>query len=155
MLLFLLFYIFVIPICTLLHEIGHGIGVISTSESHAHVYLGNRNEENKENIRLGRLHFHIYWSYIGFVDWEGKLNKRQRASALAGGPIMSLLLIFLFGLIAMLVPQGDLRSFLWGATIFNCLNFVATIIPITYPRWMGAYNGHPSDGLLLLRLLRS
>ncbi|MFC0015534.1 MULTISPECIES: hypothetical protein [Allobacillus] len=155
MLLFLLFYILVIPICVLLHEIGHGIGVVSTSKSNAHVYLGNRNKENKENFRIGRLHFHIYWSYVGFVAWEGNLKKQQRAVALAGGPIMSLLLGFLFGMTATLLPHGDLRSFLWGTAIFNLFQFVATIIPITYPRWMGAYNGHPSDGLQLLRLLRS
>ncbi|WP_026906747.1 hypothetical protein [Paucisalibacillus globulus] len=154
MILFLLFYILVIPISVLLHEIGHGLGVVWTSKSNAHVFLGNRNKENKESFRLGRLHFHIYWSFIGFVCWEGKLTKRQRAVALAGGPIMSLLLMVILGVVALLVTQGDLRSFLWSATIFNLLQFLVTIIPITYPRWMGAYYGHPSDGLQLLRLLR-
>ncbi|MFB9973985.1 hypothetical protein FPQ10_06915 [Allobacillus sp. SKP2-8] len=154
MLLFLLFYILVIPICVLLHEIGHGIGVVTTSKSNAHVYLGNRNKENKENFRIGRLHFHINWSYVGFVAWEGRLKKHQKAVALAGGPIMSLALVFLFGLIAVLVPLDDLRSFFWGATIFNLIQFIATVIPITYPRWMGAYNGHPSDGLQLLQLVK-
>lgn len=155
MLLFLLFYIFVFPTSVLLHEIGHGVGVISTSKFHAHVYLGNRNKENKENFKIGRLHFHIYWSYEGFVDWEDKLNLCQRAFALAGGPIMSLLLVFLFGIIAMLIPQGDLHSFFVGTTIVYLFQFIATIIPITYPRWMGAFNGLPSDGLQLLRLLKS
>jgi len=154
MLLFLLFYLLVIPASVLLHEIGHGIAVISTSKSQAHVYLGNWNKENKENFRLGRLHFHLNWSYVGFVSWEGNLTKRQIAVALAGGPIMSLLLMLLFGLITLYVPQDNLHSFLFGITIFNCFQFLFTIIPITYPRWMGAYNGQPSDGLQLLRLLK-
>ncbi len=145
----------VIPICVLLHEIGHSIGVVSTSNFHARVYLGKRNKENRENFKFGRIHFHLYWSYVGFVSWEGDLNKKQRAAALAGGPIMSLLLVFLFGMIAMYVPQGNLRSFFWGTTLFNLIQFIGTIIPVTYPRWMGIYHCHPSDGLLLLRLLKS
>jgi hypothetical protein len=155
MLLFLLFYLLVIPVCVLLHEIGHGVGVISTSKSDAHVYLGNRNQDNKENFKIGRLHFHINWSFVGFVAWKDNLNKSQRAVALASGPIISLILMFIFWIIGILIPQGELRSFLWGISIFNLIQFMITIIPITYPRWMGAYSGHPSDGLQLLRLIRS
>ncbi|RDW15126.1 hypothetical protein [Oceanobacillus chungangensis] len=155
MLLFLLFYIFVIPMCILLHEIGRAVGAVRSSKYHARVYLGNKNNENKENFRFGKLHFHINWSYVGFVDWDGNLNKRQKAVALAGGPIISLVLVFLFGIIGMFVPQGDFRSFMWGISIFNFFQVVVTLIPITYPHWMGSYNGHPSDGLQLLRLLRS
>ncbi|WP_404469600.1 hypothetical protein [Sutcliffiella horikoshii] len=154
MLLFILFYILVIPICVLLHEIGHGLGVVSLSKSDVHIYLGKRNKENKENFRIGRFHFHIVWSYVGFAYWKGNLNKRQRIGALAGGPIMSLLLVFIFGWIALLVPQGDLRSFFLGATFLNLSMFLFTILPMTYPRWMGSLYGHPSDGLQLLRLLR-
>ncbi|PAD67444.1 hypothetical protein CHH83_18815 [Bacillus sp. 7586-K] len=154
MLLFLFFYLLIIPASVLLHEVGHGIAAVSTSKSHAHVYLGTRSKVNKENFKLGRLHFHLNWSYVGFVSWEGNLTKRQTAIALAGGPIISLLLMLLFGLISLYVPQDDLHSLLFGATIFNCFQFLFTIIPITYPRWMGVYNGQPSDGLQLLRLLK-
>ncbi len=155
MLLFFLFNIIVIPVCVLLHEIGHGIGVIATSKSHAHVYLGKRNKKNKEKFRLGRLHFHICWSYVGFVYWEESLDKRQKAVALAGGPIMSLSLMILFGIIVLWMPQGEFRSFLLGVMIFNLIQFFVTIIPITYPHWMGSYSGYRSDGLQLIRLFRS
>ncbi|WP_404428594.1 site-2 protease family protein [Sutcliffiella horikoshii] len=154
MLLFLLFYILVIPVCVLMHEIGHGLGVVSFSKHDAHIYLGKRNKENKENFKIGRFRFHIHWSYVGFVDWKGDLNKRQRIAVLAGGPIMSLFLVFLFAVVAIVVPPSNLHSFFRGASIFNLAMVVWTIIPITYPRWMGAYYGHPSDGLQLLRLLR-
>ncbi|MFE4708676.1 hypothetical protein [Peribacillus simplex] len=136
MLTFLLFYVLVIPIIVLMHEIGHGIGVVCISKSHVHVYLGSRNEGNKENLKLGRLHLHIYWSYVGYAVWDGNLDKRQKAIALAGGPFMSLLLGILFGIMVIVVPPGDLHSFLWGITIFNISQFVLTTIPITYPRWM-------------------
>ena len=152
--LFILCYGVVIPICVLLHEIGHGVGVVSTSKYHAHVYLGNKNNKIKENFRFGRLHFHINWSYIGYAAWDGKLKKRQRAVALAGGPIMSLILLFIFGLIALSTLHNYLRFFFWGTTVFNFIQFIVTTLPITYPWWMGTYKGYPSDGLQLLRLLR-
>ena len=47
MLIFLLFYVLATPISVLMHEIGHGIGVVCISKSHVHVYLGSRNEGNK------------------------------------------------------------------------------------------------------------
>jgi apolipoprotein N-acyltransferase len=131
------------------------LGTIITSKSHARVYLGNRDDSNKENFRIGRLHFHINWSYVGFASWEGeKLSKRQQIASFAGGPIMSFILVLLFVLIAILVPQKDLHSLFWGAAFFNFVQFMVTIIPMNYPRWWGAYDGHPSDGLQLLRLLK-
>ncbi len=66
----LIIYLLVVPICILLHEIGHGIGAVLSSNSHAHIYLGPRCEHNKENFRLGRLHSHISWSFIGFAYWD-------------------------------------------------------------------------------------
>ncbi|SHG95112.1 hypothetical protein [Ornithinibacillus halophilus] len=154
MVLFILFYILVIPLCILLHEIGHAMGVVLTSKLHAHVYLGNRDDGNNENFRIGRIHFHLIWSFVGFVNWEGELNKRQRVFAMAGGPIMSLFLTLMLGVLAMVVTHNDFQSFFWSICIFNGINFLVTVIPMTYPSWMGAYNGHPSDGLQLLRLLR-
>src|SRR5699024_5124578 len=97
---------FVGPTCLLFHEIGHGIGVIATSKSRVHIYLGMRDKNNKENFRLGRLHFHIQWSFTGFTYWEEGLGKRQSAIALVGGPLMSLVLAILFTSLSLLVSQG-------------------------------------------------
>ncbi len=144
----------IIPLSVLLHEVGHGIGVVSSSKSHARIYLGNWDEKNKQNFRLGRLHFHIHWSYYGYCSWDNALSKRQKISALTGGPLMSLLLTCIFSLIVQEVPQGNLRSVINGIIFFNLANFLVTAIPITYPRWFGPLGGHPSDGLQLLRLLK-
>lgn len=77
MLVFVLFYLLVCPITVILHEIGHGLGVIISSKYNAHIYLGNRNEKNRENFRLGRLHFHIIWSFVGYCSWEKELNNNN------------------------------------------------------------------------------
>lgn len=139
---------------TLLHEIGHGLGVIVSSKAQAKIYLGNPDEKNTENFRLGRLHFHINWSYIGYCCWGSKLNKQQRICSLLGGPAMSLLISLVCFFSAINISIGDLHSLLWATAILNLSQFIITIIPITYPRWMSGYSGNPSDGLQLLRLLR-
>ena len=112
-----------------------------------------KNKNNKENFSIGRIHFHIQWSYIGFVYWDKDLSKRQKAVALAGGPFMSLLLALIFGIIT-LVYDGELQTFFGWITTFNFIQFIVTIIPVTYPRWMGGYNGLQSDGLQLIRVLK-
>jgi hypothetical protein len=149
---FLLFYLLIIPVCVLLHEAGHGLGVILRSNAQAHVYLGPL-ADNQENIKIGRLHFHIRWSYYGFCTWSEELVHSQKVAALAGGPIMSLLLA---GLASILLPfvDGDLRNFVAGIIVFNGMMFLFTAIPMTYPKWFRSYSGRPSDGLQLLRIWR-
>lgn len=154
MLLLLFFYILVIPFCILLHEVGHGLGAVLSSKSHARIYLGAKSERNKEDFRLGRLHFHIIWSYVGFAYFDSNLTKRQKALALAGGPFVSLILAVLFGWLTFVTSHSYIQSLFWWATLFNSLQFIATMVPIKYPRWMGGYGGYQSDGLQLLRLIK-
>lgn len=154
MILFLVFYLIIWPMTILLHEIGHGLGVIVSSKARAKIYLGKPDEKNKENFRLGRLHFHINWSYIGYCYWGSKLNRQQRLCSLVGGPAMSLLTSVACFLFAINISTGDLHSLLRATAILNLFQFIITIIPITYPRWMSGYSGNPSDGLQLLRLIK-
>ncbi|AIF65747.1 hypothetical protein GZ22_03185 [Terribacillus saccharophilus] len=151
---FLLFYVFVPPVCLLLHEFGHGIAVILSSKSHARIYLGRSNEENKRNFSIGRLHFHIHWAFIGFCSWDGNLNKRQRIIALAGGPIMSFLLICLLIFLKQEVSQIAIHPLINGAILCNIIVFAGSVMPFPYPRWSGSLGNYPSDGLQLLRILR-
>jgi len=151
---FLIFYLIVLPMTTLLHEIGHGLGVIVSSKAQAKIYLGNPDEKNMENFRLGRLHFHINWSYIGYCYWGSELNKQQRICTLLGGPAMSLLISVACFLFAFVISTGDLHSLLRGTAMLNLFQFIITIIPITYPRWMSGYSRQPSDGMQLLRLIK-
>ena len=141
---------------TLLHEIGHGhgLGVIVSSKALAKIYLGNPDKKNTENFRLGRLHFHINRSYIGYCYWGNKLNKQQRVCSLIGGPAMSLLISVICFSFTINISTGDLHSILRATAILNLFQFIITIIPITYPRWISGYSGNPSDGLQLLRLIR-
>src|SRR5699024_4231478 len=147
-------FFFVGPTCLLFHEIGHGLGVIATSKSRVHIYLGMRDKNNKENFRLGRLHFHIQWSFTGFTYWEEGLGKRQSAIALVGGPLMSLLLDIFFTSLSLLVSQGVVQPLASERAVFTFIQCLGTMLPLTYRGWMGGYSVFPSDGLQLMRTVK-
>ncbi|WP_238538287.1 hypothetical protein [Virgibacillus halodenitrificans] len=87
---------------------------------------------------------------MGFAHWEEGLDRRQRAMALAGGPVMSLLVALLLGVLSLLISQSEVRQFVgWTATL-SFIQFMLTMTPLTYPRWTGGYSGFPSDGLQLI-----
>jgi len=64
---FVLFYLIGVPVSILLHEVGHALGVTLFTKEKAHVYLGPANDNNEENFRIGRMHFHIKWAFLVFV----------------------------------------------------------------------------------------
>lgn len=45
--------------------------------------------------------------------------------------------------------------FLTGLFWMNLFQFIFTIIPVTYPKWMGAYSGMKSDGYRILSILKN
>lgn len=51
--LYIVFYIGIIPLGFLLHEIGYGLGVALTSKSQVHIYLGSKDKQNKMNFCIG------------------------------------------------------------------------------------------------------
>jgi hypothetical protein len=158
MLLFLLFYLIVIPISILLHEIGHGLGILLFSKERiAKVYLGPINESNKETFRFFRMHFHITWAFYGFCSYTGgnkNLTKVEAISSALGGPLVSLI-ISITAFISVSFIEGTLtQEYMKGIAIFNLINFIMTIIPIKYPKWWGIYSGRPSDGYRIVTALR-
>lgn len=150
----IIFYVFVIPLCTLMHEIGHGIATVLSSNATAQIHLGNVNDTTKRNFKLGRLHFYLKWSYYGFCSSKGVLGKNQKLVSLIGGPLMSLLMVIILGLVIPLVSFGDVQSLMSSTAFFCGVQFLVTAIPVRYPRWMGSYYGQPSDGLQILTLLK-
>ncbi|WP_017185871.1 hypothetical protein [Alkalibacillus haloalkaliphilus] len=144
-------YIVLFPLCTLLHELGHSIAVTTMSKSHAKIYLGNKNK-SKLNFKIGRVHFSLNLSLNGYCSWENSLSNRQKLFALIGGPLMSLLLALAFGGISTLTASNTLTAFLIGIMLYNLIQFLITIIPIRYPKWISGYD---SDGSKILRLLKS
>lgn len=152
----IVFLIGIIPLRFLLHEIGHATGAGLTSNSDIHIYLGPNHEQNKQNFRIGRFHFHLQFAYMGFCVWEGGLNKRQRFFSLIGGPLMTLLVMSGFLILRDTAPAGGVRTLFVRAAEFNLILFFSTILPFRYPRWMGkTMAGFPTDGLQLIGLFQN
>lgn len=147
------------PCTVLIHEIGHAFGLLlSTKTSIASVYLGDFDKSNKENFRIGRMHFHIRWGYVGFCAYEneaGQMSNFQIIVFMLCGPLMSLFVSLILTLILFYFHvDGSLNSLITGAAIFNFFQFMWTIIPMKYPAWMKAYAGMPSDGYQVLQVLK-
>jgi len=153
---FFLFYLIGIPVSVLLHEVGHAIGVIIFSKEKSHVYLGSKNDLNKENFQIGRIHFHINWAYFGFCAVKNRtpFSKFQSIMFSVGGPIVSLLLFVTSYLVIAEVTHYEIKNFLIGIAYFNLFMFICTSFPIRYPNWFKPYAGLPSDGYQIFTLLK-
>lgn len=79
MIISIIFFIGIIPLSFLLHEIGHGLGTVFMPDSDVHIYLGAKDEQNKQNFRIGRFFFHLQLAYMGFCSWDGDLTKRDKS----------------------------------------------------------------------------
>ncbi|MFT9819364.1 hypothetical protein [Lysinibacillus sp. NPDC056185] len=153
---FILFYVVGIPLSVLIHEIGHALGVILFSKEKAYVYLGTSDPSNKENFRIGRMHFHIRWGYYGYCypEKESSLTRVQTIFFYVGGPVISLCLAVLSYIAMNTFTNEALRNFLNGFFYMNGSLFLFTAIPIIYPKWLKPYAGLPSDGYQIFYTLK-
>ncbi|WDU81582.1 hypothetical protein [Lysinibacillus sp. G01H] len=122
---FMLLYVVGIPISTLLHEIGHALGVIVCSKERAHVYLGAKNFP--ENLRIGRIHFHIRWGFFGFCTPQkgSSLTRKQSLGFIAGGPIMTLAVLLCASYLARyFTDYAGIHYFLMAFFIGILFNFL-------------------------------
>ena len=159
MLSIILFYLLLIPLSVLFHELGHGLFMLLFSRDVVRIYLGPINDTNKELFSFGRIRFHLRLSYIGFARFEGaeniQLTSTQKIIISLGGPIASLILACISLLIVLMNNfTGETLSIIRGVAVINFLNFIGAIIPIKYPSWYKAYAGRPSDGYSALMVLR-
>jgi RsiW-degrading membrane proteinase PrsW (M82 family) len=157
MLLFLLFYLVVIPLSILLHEVGHAVGILLFTKRNAKVYLGPIIESNKETFKFYRIHFYIKWAYYGFcyyTDGNKNLTKKEAIPFALGGPLASLVIAVLAYFSLSYIEVDHIREFIYGIALLNFFNFILTIIPIRYPKWWGPFSGRPSDGYRVLYELR-
>ncbi|ASK61012.1 hypothetical protein CFK37_01685 [Virgibacillus phasianinus] len=157
MLLFIIFYIVVIPISVLLHEVGHAFGLIFVSKERPVVYLGPMDSSNKENFRIGRVHFHIKWAFSGFCGFKNEnmtLTAPRQLLFSAGGPIASLFIAVAAIGSTLFVHSSISNHFVVGIAIWNSWMFLCTIIPIRYPAWWKPYNGRTSDGYRILESIK-
>ncbi|GAQ17578.1 cytolysin immunity CylI protein [Oceanobacillus picturae] len=151
-------YVIGLPLTTLIHETGHALAFICfTKEGVAKVHLRDFSDANKENFRVGRIHYHIKWGMVGICYYEkpSGMTAQQRAMTSLGGPLLSVsFTIILFFLFYYQPFNDDINFFVTGMFWMNLVQFIVTIIPMVYPKWWGSYAGYTSDGYKALKFLQ-
>lgn len=151
------FYMLLMPILTLLHELGHGIFALFFTDGNIEIQIGNGKLDI--NKKIGRL-FLKYKGYksplhvtFGIAGFEVPKENYKIIAILLGGPLVSLI-IFIVSLI-LVVFLSDLKSItkilLNSITIFSLVQFLITILPIKYSTL--PYKGMKSDGYTILNLI--
>ena len=149
-------WVIVFPITTFLHECGHALAALVSSDHAITIKMGGG--PGRWTWQRGRLRLVInpLPGFVGFT-WCEKEGLRFRGSVLISlaGPTVSLFLGGLFwGLTHTGSPPDWVKSALETVSIACLIQFILTILPMRYPRWLGGYAGIPSDGWHALRLLR-
>ena len=148
-------WLMVIPICTLLHELGHAMMALFLTSHKVTIQLGKQGI--KWRVHLGRLT--ILW-YLGFgavwgvyqLEGQGEILPNRNVWILLGGPTTSLL--FTIFLNSLDVLSDGAVPFLDIFATGNLITFLITALPWHYPKWMGVMGGMPSDGLEVWRLIK-
>lgn len=146
----LLTWLVIVPLLTLLHELGHACMAIVLTKQRVLVQMGRRPAAVR--LRLGKLDLHLRLSAlpVGFYelsDWQ-RASRQQLAWIALAGPLTSLLMMALCAAAA-LISQGrdDSLYFLSsGAALIALGQLCFSLVPLRYPRWLGTYAGHWSDG---------
>ena len=149
-------WLIVLPLMTLVHELSHALAVLALTGREVTIRLGHSEQQLK--WRWNRLQLCIGWAtgFIGTFRYadESVTPYRKLAIHLAG-PLASLLLALLgWGITSLQgIPLWLARA---GNTmaIAACIQFLATILPMRYPRWVPGYGGKSSDGWRALQALR-
>ena len=144
------------PITTFLHECRHTLAVLALTDRDATILLGGRRKSLK--WQWGKLTVVIRWftGFVGFTkyDQEG-LTSRQILWITLAGPLVSLLLTVVCAGLASAWNNAE-----WFLQLMKMIAYAAfaqflfTILPLRYPRWLLAYGGKTSDGWRILQLLR-
>ena len=158
----IILFFMIFQISTIIHEIGHALPALILTKENVKLTLGKNNKKLiKTSFRRLDIEIKGLNLFTGFVYWnESKLTKSQKILILAGGPIVSLV----FGIMLLLISKNMenqlllerifLKEMINLAGNYQLVTFIATAIPIIYPKWWAGYGGHPSDGYQILRLMK-
>ena len=144
-------FLFVMPIATLLHELGHATPQLIAGHK-VEVALGN--SEKAKVVQIGNLTLSVssFSMNVGFASITKQGGKSLQAWSLVMGPLTSLLLC-----LSLYFTNSNQLPYIASYVInfgvyFSLAQFVMTALPIYYPSAFGAYEGMPSDGRQLLEL---
>jgi hypothetical protein len=155
----LFFWFVAAPAVTFLHELGHGVSATLVTAGRTTIVQGA--DPPLLRFCLGRLNFRLRpivgprHAFFGYVDYDDADVSRLRSIAItAAGPAASLLVGG--ALLAVALPADGFGARLaWIGATAAAYQFVMSAVPMRYGRFAGLYAGWNSDGLSIVRLLRS
>jgi hypothetical protein len=145
-----------VPVCFLLHELGHASMVLLVTKQKVTFQFGVRGP--KREFHFGRLTVLMFFeptTFLGaryYPENRAELSMSQVFWMALGGPLASLLFTCLFGVLWWVTHTIDPWR---GLTLINLVNFLWTVIPQNYPEWQGAQAGIPNDGRQIIQLLKA
>lgn len=157
--LLLTFWLVTVPINTLLHEIGHALAGLAAGSTESSAYLGSG--RTGTSIKVGQRLSLSVKPLTGFVGgyWLSEIPRKRHARILvyASGPVFSVFLGIILWWLGNLVSgrleitstaliQGSYGAFFQG---------IVTLLPVRYGNWLPGYGGAESDGLSILRELKT
>lgn len=156
MLLELILVLLMITLALFIHEMGHALALImSVNKAKAEVYVGSSSKEKKLRFRIGRITCYVNIAISGVCysvvpEELPPTTSKQQAIFLVGGPIASILSFIALYLVSTLI-SGVIGAIITGIAFICLITFIMTLMPITYPAFLG---GLPSDGLQLLTIFK-
>lgn len=137
------------------HEFGHAIFAIIFTKQKVKIRLGGIFD--KKPLKIGRLLIYIngFYPSYGVIYWNAKsLSKYKNALISLGVPLFSLLLsLMIWCFLKYNTYQYINQNMVKFLFVYSVWQFFITIIPIKYPKFLGAYAGFNSDGLNVLKYL--
>lgn len=150
--------IIVMPVLTLLHELGHGIMGLIFTKGKVDIIIGNSNLNKKLKLKRLTINFkgyeNIFAVTCGFASCSKADNRFKRILIFAGGPMVSLIISISTYMILMKthLSLNYIEIYALNA-VFWCsfYAFLMTIVPMKYEYY--PYKGHFSDGYRIMNLI--
>ena len=141
----LIFVFFLAPTLTALHELGHAIEPVLKDET-VNINLG---QNPFLGFQVKNINFEIGLSkpWVGYTSWSGE----DTFLRLLLGPLASFALGLLFVYMAYRLDIS--RGLLLACAGWCLFQFLFTIIPISYPDFLGYTKDQQSDGRQVVELL--
>ena len=146
-------FVILMPLLTLVHEVGHAIPIICSGNK-AVITLGGGTPFAKFDLSYVELSTSLFPLNVGYVQSTNELSRFTNIASIIGGPAISLALCILL-FVAVGFVSNPLGMFLLRFGFWFCLfQFLFTALPFEYNSLFVGYEGMQSDGKRLLNLLR-
>lgn len=148
--------IIVAQLATISHEFGHAIPALIFTKDNVKIILGKEMKKKKEiNINRITLVIRGFAPFLGFVYWSSsRMTKFQKVLVTLGGPITSLVISLSLIFISKAIDNYIIKQIIIFSAIYHLFQCLFTIIPIKYPKWWKGYEGLPSDGYRVFKLIK-